>query len=50
MAYDFTFADRKDLFDGAPVGLQIVGRRLQEEKVLGLTEIISNALQQFTGK
>jgi len=40
---------RKDTFDGAPVGLQVMGRRLQEEKVLGLAEAIANALQDFTG-
>lgn len=26
-----------------------MGRRLQEEKVLGLAEAIANALQDFTG-
>ncbi|OAL34479.1 hypothetical protein AYO20_06322 [Fonsecaea nubica] len=29
---------------GTPVGLQLVGRRLQEEKILGLVELISTAL------
>ncbi|KAH6666655.1 amidase signature domain-containing protein [Halenospora varia] len=41
---------RKDLFDGAPVGLQIMGRRFQEEKVLGLTEAVVHALEDFHGK
>ncbi|KAG9241764.1 amidase signature domain-containing protein [Calycina marina] len=37
---------RKDFFHGAPVGLQVMGRRFQEEKVLGLAEAIENALQE----
>ena len=30
---------------GAPVGLQIVGLRLEEEKVIKLTEVVVNALK-----
>jgi amidase len=37
-------ADDGDLYDGAHVGVQIVGRRFQEEKVLALTEILGDAL------
>ncbi|KAJ5040893.1 uncharacterized protein L3040_005452 [Drepanopeziza brunnea f. sp. 'multigermtubi'] len=33
-----------DLYDGAHVSLQIVGRRFQEEKVLALTEYLGDAL------
>lgn len=33
-----------DVFDGAPVGLQLIGRRLQEEKVLAALELIEKAL------
>jgi len=29
---------------GTPVGLQLVGRRLQEEKIIGLVELLSTAL------
>lgn len=36
--------DDPEIYDGAHVGLQIVARRLQEEKVLALTEILSDAL------
>jgi hypothetical protein len=36
--------DDAELLDGAPVGLQIVGQRLQEETVLGLSEEISREL------
>jgi Asp-tRNA(Asn)/Glu-tRNA(Gln) amidotransferase A subunit family amidase len=34
-------------FHGTPVGLQVMCRRLEEEKVLGLLGIISNALAQY---
>jgi hypothetical protein len=30
---------------GAPVGLQIVGMRLEEEKVIKLTEVVVHALK-----
>jgi len=33
-----------EIYDGAHVSLQLVGRRLQEEKVLAMTEIIGDAL------
>lgn len=39
--------DQRDLFDGAPVGLQVMGKRHEEEKVLGLMEAISVALQEY---
>jgi len=33
-----------EIYDGAHVGVQIVARRFQEEKVLALTEILGDAL------
>lgn len=33
-----------NFWHGAPVGLQVLGQRLEEEKVLEMTEIISNAI------
>ena len=33
--------DDADAYDGAPAGLQLIGRRLQEEKVLTLADYIS---------
>jgi amidase len=33
-------------YHGAPVSLQCVGKRLEEEKVLEMTEVISQALKQ----
>ena len=43
-----TSIDQKDLFDGAPVGLQVMGKRHEEEKVFGLMEAINMALQEYT--
>lgn len=40
--------DDPDIFDGAHVSLQIVGRRLQEEKILAFTEMIGDALGKHT--
>ncbi|KAL9036399.1 MAG: hypothetical protein Q9214_006152 [Letrouitia sp. 1 TL-2023] len=34
-----------DTYDGAPVGLQIVGRKYEEEKVWAIAKIISSILQ-----
>ncbi|KAI9844152.1 MAG: Acetamidase [Sclerophora amabilis] len=39
-----------EIYDGAHVGVQIVGRRLQEEKVLVLAEIIGEALAKDGGR
>lgn len=38
--------DRTDLFDGCPVGLQLIGKTLEEEAVLRMTFIVDNALKQ----
>ncbi|PQE33815.1 general amidase protein [Rutstroemia sp. NJR-2017a WRK4] len=35
-----------EIYDGAHVGLQIVGRRFQEEKILAITEMLAAALEQ----
>lgn len=35
-----------DFYHGAPVSLQCVGKRLEEEKVLEMTDLISQALRQ----
>lgn len=40
-------ADDAELYHGAPVGLQLVGRRLQEEKVLALTELVADGLARI---
>lgn len=40
--------DRTDLFDGCPVGLQLIGKTLEEEAVLRMTTIVDDALRQST--
>ncbi|KAF2115703.1 amidase [Lophiotrema nucula] len=37
----------KDLFDGCPVGVQVMGQRYQEEKVLAMMSAVRDALQQY---
>jgi len=34
-----------EFYHGAPVALQIVGRRLEEEKVLEMCEVIADSLK-----
>lgn len=41
--------DDPAIFDGAHVAVQLIGRRLQEEKVLALAEHIGNAIHQLMG-
>ncbi|OKP11308.1 Acetamidase [Penicillium subrubescens] len=36
------------LSDGTPVGIQVVGRRLQEEKVLAIAEVIGNTVNDLS--
>lgn len=38
------YKDDAELYDGAYVGVQLVCRRFQEEKILKITELISDAL------
>ncbi|KAK8085701.1 hypothetical protein PG997_006972 [Apiospora hydei] len=39
-----------DVYHGAPVGVQIVGRRFEEEKVLALGEALSSALKAMSAE
>ena len=39
-----------DMMDGLPVAVQVVGQRLQEEKVLAIMERIEGALVETGGK
>ncbi|KAH7905955.1 amidase signature domain-containing protein [Hygrophoropsis aurantiaca] len=36
-----------DLFPGLPVGLQLIGRTLEEEAVIGMTELVDTALKEY---
>ena len=37
--------DDPEIYDGAYVGVQLMGRRLQEEKVLAVTEYVAGVLR-----
>lgn len=38
--------DDAESYDGAPVGVQLVGRRLQEEKMLTIAEYLGKEIAQ----
>ena len=38
--------DEPQLFAGVPVCLQLIGRPLEEEAVIAMTEIVANALHK----
>lgn len=46
----FTNADDPEVFKNAPVGLQLVGHTLEDEAVIGMTEIVDAALKSFSNK
>lgn len=39
--------DDSGLFDGCPVGLQLIGRTQEEEAVIAMTEIVDRALREY---
>lgn len=41
------FVDKTDLFSGCPVGLQLIGKTLEEEAVLRMTYIVDEALRKL---
>ena len=40
-----SLSDDPELFHGLPIGLQLVGRTLEEEAVIAMTEIVDRALK-----
>ena len=42
-----SLSDDPELFHGLPIGLQLVGRTLEEEAVIAMTEIVDRALKDF---
>jgi amidase len=36
-------------FKGAPIGLQLVGRTLEEEAVIAMTEVVDAAIKEIQG-
>jgi len=49
LALTVTLDDSK-LFDGCPVGLQLIGQTQEEEAVIAMTEIVDEALRAFKAK
>lgn len=39
--------DDPEVFNNAPIGLQLVGRTFEEEAVIGMMEIVDAALKAF---
>lgn len=44
------YADDPEILAGVPVGLQLLGRTLEEEAVIAMTEIVVNALHKNKSK
>lgn len=42
-----TLTDDSNIYHGTPISLQLVGRKLQEEKVLAIGEVVERALREF---
>jgi len=42
-----SFTDDPVTFKGAPIGLQLVGRTLEEEAVIAMTEIVDAAIKEL---
>jgi len=47
---DHYFSDNTNLFSGCPVGLQLIGRTLEEEAVLRMTFIVDTALKEMEAR
>ena len=47
---DYAFVDDPATFKNAPVGLQLVGRTLEDEGVIAMTEIVDAALKTACAK
>ena len=45
MSFTFLCVDDPELFHGLPVGLQLIGRTLEEEGVIAMTEVVVEALR-----
>ena len=39
--------DKPELFEDAPVGLQLIGKSQEEEAVIAMTEIVDTALKRY---
>jgi amidase len=39
--------DNPEIYDGGPVGVQLVARKYEEEKVLAIASIVNAALEKY---
>ncbi|GAQ45822.1 hypothetical protein AtubIFM57143_006306 [Aspergillus tubingensis] len=39
-----------EIYHGAPIGLQLIGRRLEEEKIITIAEYLSDKVKVYTGQ
>ncbi len=39
-----------DRMEGSPVGIQVMGRRFEEEELLGVGKVIAEALKSYEGR
>jgi amidase len=49
-AEPFVCSDDAQIYHGAPIGLQVVARRYEEEKVLAIASLIEDALNIYGGR
>lgn len=45
-----TLLDDPEIYHGAPIGLQLFGRRLEEEKIITIAEYLSEKVKVYTGQ
>ena len=43
-------SDGNELFRDAPIGLQLVGRTMEEEAVIAMAQVVEVALEQYIDK
>ena len=44
-----SYPDDPETFKGAPIGLQLVGRTLEEEAFIAMTEVVDAAIKKLQG-
>jgi Asp-tRNA(Asn)/Glu-tRNA(Gln) amidotransferase A subunit family amidase len=46
-SYALLILDDPEKYEGGPVGLQVIGRKFEEEKILDILEIIAQTLGEI---
>lgn len=47
LTYDIQLLDDPDTFQNAPISIQVVGRTLDDEAVIGMSEIVDSAVKAY---